>query len=79
MELLKGDVKLTETVNFCETIEESEGEEGKDSSPDSSVEISSKNKVIDLFDKKNKISALNDSHKSAGRNGINMKRFYTLH
>lgn len=31
MEILKADVKLSETVNFFEPIEESEGEEGKDS------------------------------------------------
>lgn len=31
IELLKCDVKLSETVNFCETIEEAEGEEGKES------------------------------------------------
>jgi len=31
MEILKADVKLLETVNFFEPIEEAEGEEARDS------------------------------------------------
>lgn len=78
VELLKGDVKLTETVNFCETIEESEGEEGKDSSENSSINESPTKKNT-LPEKKTFIPSLNNNHNKEGRNGVDMKRFYTVH
>jgi len=73
-------VKLTETVNFCETIEESEGEEGKDSSQNSSMNESPKKKIKEdtLLEKKNQVPGLNHNHKE-GRNGVDMKRFYTIY
>lgn len=80
VELLKGEVKLTETVNFCETIEESEGEEGKDSSQNSSFDESVPKKIKGktLFER-NTNSNLKSNIKKEGRNGVDMKRFHTVY
>lgn len=80
VELLRGDVKLTETVNFCETIEESEGEELKDSPRNSSPEDLSikSNKVVGQL-KGRHVLGLKNRFNSSGRNSIDLKRCYTIH
>jgi len=68
-------VKLTETINFCETIEESEGEELRDSpSPE---QLSSKsNKVAEPI---KAVINLKNRFNNSGRNSIDLKRYYTIH
>ena len=67
-------MKLTETVNFCETIEESEGEEGRDSSCDGLPSDD-----LDEFKRRARISLLDNNFSALGRNKTGFQRYNTFH